>query len=180
MLSNKVYNWTILIFLIASISFLGCGEQGPVSPESKGTGDEAILAKATKTEFESIRTEECLIDQGDVKISGGTLHIRGAIQTGIAESEEVRVAGPFTIVTNFDLNLTTGNGTGFGTISINPDAVDGTWECTSTGRSTNFLFSGRAVGQGTGDLKGQKIMFSITQRVDLPTIDRGHILNPQG
>ena len=48
MLTNKVYNWTSLIFLIASISFLGCAYDdllSVLSDEEDGAGVESTLEK---------------------------------------------------------------------------------------------------------------------------------------
>ncbi len=183
---------SILMLIGAALIITGCEEQGPTSLELTQSEHHPSFAKATITEFEGIETVCSIVNPGDVNISDGIVHIRGQILTTVIESAEARFAGTNTVVINLDLDPTTGTGTSFGTFSLNPDAVAGTWEGRFSGKITNGLLSLRAVGHGTNDLKGQQIKVNVqgfAPVVDPPcppvpgfaqNKDTGRILNPQG
>lgn len=150
-------------------------------------------ARATRTQFEAIEAT-CDIVPGNVKITGNVLHIRGQINTNRVVATDATQTGTNTVVLNVDLNLDNGSGAAYGTFSLDSDAFTGTWEGSFSGQITDFVFTGQAVGQGTGDLSGQKVMVDL-QDIDPATLSdnpcapgpalgassvTGVVLNPHG
>ena len=151
------------------------------------------LATAAKTEVTGVETI-CDVVPGDSWVSDGILHARGDIFTTIVQSDDVLLDGVNTVVFNANINLATGDGTGHGTFSLALNAVNGTWEGSFTLKFSGGLFTGRAVGHGTGDLAGQQFKVQLSQFfADLtdPTLPCppvsglqdsvvGHVLDPHG
>ncbi len=102
--------------------------------------------------------------------------------------------GWLTSTVNFDLNLVTGNGSSWGTFVRGYDAIDGTFEGTWSGQIRDFHFSGKVVGQGTGELEGQIVKAWLNNvlneylPLELPCepadiwgeVNHGYYLNPHG
>jgi hypothetical protein len=152
-----------------------------------------VVAKATRTQFEAIEAT-CNIVPGDVTVTGNVLHIRGQINTNRVIASDVTQTGTNTVVVNVDLNLVNGHGAAYGTFSLDPDAFTGTWEGSFSGHISRFVFTGQAVGHGTGDLSGQKVMVDL-QDIEPATLPEnpcapgpvlragsvsGVVLNPHG
>ena len=150
-------------------------------------------AEATSTPFSAYEAT-CNIVPGDVTVTGNMLHIRGQINTNQVIATEVTQTGTNTVVVNVNLNLNNGSGAAYGTFSLDPDAISGTWQGSFSGHISDFVFTGKAVGHGTGDLSGQKVMVDI-EDIDPAALPMnpctpgtalsassvtGVVLNPQG
>ena len=72
-----------------------------------------------------------------------------------------------------DIKLDTGSGTLRGRFSKQPIGEDGMLEGTLVGHYTNFLATMRAVGHGTGDLKGVTYFGDYVQLTEIPTPPAG-------
>ncbi len=117
-------------------------------------------ATATRTPFTAMEAT-CSVAPGNVTISGNVLHIRGQTNTNRVISADATQTGTNSVVVNVDLDLVSGSGGAHGTFSLNPDAFSGTWEGSWSGPFTDFVFSGQAVGHGTGELAGKKVMVKL-------------------
>jgi len=151
-------------------------------------------ARATRTPIAYTMFSCAVLDPGTEWYSGdgSTVHVRGRVHKVINVSDDVRLAGPGTLVGGFDLNLVTGTGNGRGTWSVQPDDVEGTWEGTWSGHWTvTDNWSSRVVGHGSGDLAGLKIfadVYTIEIPIDPPSpcaafgadAVSGEILDPHG
>ncbi len=113
-------------------------------------------ASATTTRFTALDAA-CSITPGIQWVSGNVLHIRGEVDAKRIASSDPRVNGSEHVVVNLDVNLTNGNGAGWGTFVIRPDTIKGTWNGTFSGTITTNVFAGYGVGQGTGVLQGYKL-----------------------
>lgn len=125
-----------------------------------------VSAKSIKTPVEFYEVS-CLVDPGVIWYSGKDgkmLHVRGQlVENTLYDPETEVVVGMNHAVANVDLNQETGHGQVSGTFSSYslPDP-EGTFDGTYNGRISNFIeFLGRAVGQGTGTLKGQKLKSTL-------------------
>ncbi|MDX1664999.1 MAG: hypothetical protein R3272_14505 [Candidatus Promineifilaceae bacterium] len=127
------------------------------------------FADAEKTTFEWIEVG-CAITPGQVWQSGNVLHVRDEVHTAIVLSDEPLLRGTNTIVSNVNLNLKNGTGTGYGTLRAELDAVDGAWEGRWSFQIEDGLFEGRAVSEGTGELRGKRL-HSTFEQIPLSELD---------
>ena len=126
------------------------------------------LAEATTTEWTEQNTVceyYCPLGEGQCDFfsaDGKIMHGRGHVQYILAlrfDPDTLELDdewhGSTTSIVNFDLNLETGHGTSWGTYVREYDEKDGAFEGTWSGQIRDFHFSGKMVGQGTGELEGQ-------------------------
>jgi len=121
-------------------------------------------ARATRIEYTSL---DCTIapwgSPERVWISDdGVLHQRGVQVINRVTSSSVYVTGDMTLEMNFDIDLATGLGHAYGTLSIVPTAYNGTWEGHWSTHISPEGLTGNATGQGTGDLEGMKIFNNMS------------------
>jgi hypothetical protein len=130
------------------------------------------LARATTTEFAATLT---FVSPPEIErewVSGPIWHVRGAAVTLDLDGD---LTGSAALVHNVNINLTTEQGTGFGTIVIAADAV--TWEGRYRGTYTDFLFAGTLVLQGSDGT----VMRGTIAALDPDTVTlEGVILDPHG
>lgn len=125
-----------------------------------------VLAGSTKTPVEFFEVS-CLVDPGVIWNSGKDgkmLHVRGQlVENTLYDPPTEAAVGMNHAVANIDLNTATGNGEVSGTFSSYFDAdPEGTFDGTFNGKISEFTeFLGKAVGQGTGTLKGQKLKSTL-------------------
>ncbi len=106
---------------------------------------------------------------------GNVLHERGSVQTGfripLSEEDPIQGADYYTLV-NVNINHNTYKGTAFGTFVSTPEGMNGTIEGTWTAKLYRLapqvwpVSEGRAVGHGTGDLKGLKVVTEFSSMID--------------
>ena len=167
------------------------------------------LAEATRTEWTEQNTTcdyYCSLGEGQCEsysANGKIMHGRGFVQYIRAlrfdpNSPNLDLDpewhGWTTSIVNFDLNLETGHGTSWGTFVREYDLKDGTFEGTWSGQINEFVFSGKLVGHGTGELEGQLVKGWVNNflnedlPLDLPcepdelfgSVNNGYILDPHG
>ena len=104
----------------------------------------------------------------------GILHIRGLPVSGPVSGD---LEGTISILANLNLDLATGSGDLFGSLTLETSV--GTWDSHFSGTITGGLASGEFVGKSPD---GRKIMGTFTERASEPgTVDfEGVILNPKG
>jgi hypothetical protein len=127
-------------------------------------------AKRTSFDFWEVGCEQ---SAGDSWVDAdGVLHGRGRVSAAVLyaydpTASEVVMVGFDTVIGNADINLATGDGRVFGVFTLtylqapgsSTGTYDGTWDA-----SLNIYtgaFSGRAVANGTGDLRHQKMRMSL-------------------
>lgn len=90
----------------------------------------------------------------EVLEDGSVVHLKGVVTYGRTFGDPY-FEGEFENRFDLKLNMETGSGWVRGTTVIKPDAYDGTWQGGHfTGRIRSFVFSGRGVDFGTGELEG--------------------------
>ncbi len=125
---------------------------------SLGASDPSVAKVATQIDLFEIA---CLESPGMTWVTGDeekVLHLRGQVSLSVLyDVETLEVVGGNTIVGNADLNQATGKGSFCGTFSTVylPASETGTFDGRWTLNINSGGFSGRAVGQGTGDLRGR-------------------------
>jgi hypothetical protein len=168
------------------------------------TSAAAAPAKSTKTPVD-VWEVSCMQDPGIVWISeDGILHIRGQVTMAtFYDSSDFAIVGYDTIVSNANLDPVTSTGTLFGTWSATylPASETGTFDGSWNARLSGGIAAvGKAVGHGTGDLRGVKMKLNLLvdpadpppaglfTSADFPpcdpifgiTHDTGFIHNPRG
>lgn len=149
----------------AALIVFACGEDGPISPELSQSEEGATLAKSRNrkiTEVAAISTI-CSVIPGEQSVADNILTVRGQVHSLIIESDDRRVNGTQSAVLNIVVDLATGAGIVWGTVTIEPDKVDGTWEGFFAAQGIGAFFAGNAVMHGTGDLEGQVLIVRIEE-----------------
>lgn len=98
-------------------------------------------------------------------VNGNVLQIRGQInrsRTYMPIFDET--FGTNVSIVNVRLDVTTGDGTVWGTFTSTPDEIDGTLEGSFSGRLIGGLYFGRGVGHGTGELAGMQLK-TVTEEI---------------
>jgi hypothetical protein len=101
-------------------------------------------------------------------VENNILHIRNQVVTTRVLTTDQRTTGTNTIMLNFNLDLSKGSGTLFGTYHLQPDQVNGAWNGHFSGHFENFVNFVHAAGRGTGELAGLHEKVTI-QGTELPT-----------
>lgn len=156
-----------------------------------------ILALAvvytTTTAAKASRITTCALQTNTSEIPGkvwftedGTvMHIRGQITyadiTPLAshpECDKTFSDGKMMMELNLNLNLVTGEGNAYGSHTITAEKLDASWEGSYSGTMENFVYSGKAVSQGTGEWQGylQKVNIQATGETTYETY--GYVLIP--
>lgn len=103
--------------------------------------------------------------------NGTIMHIQGQITyadietlAGHPECDPAYSSGQMEMVVNINLNLVTGKGNAYGRHTLTADGFEGGWEGVFSGKIENFVYSGKAISHGTGDLEGmlQKVQIQQT------------------
>jgi hypothetical protein len=123
------------------------------------------VAKSTKTPAEFWEVS-CLVEPGLEWIDDeGVLHIRGQItQSAFYELQNFTIVGSNAIVSNANVDPATFSGNLFGTWSAiylpasSSGTFDGSWNFKLVDGASGV---GRAVGHGTGDLRGMKMRLKL-------------------
>jgi hypothetical protein len=100
-------------------------------------------------------------------VSGNVLHFRNAQNHNLWATGEPLLDGFADNVVDADINLKTGTGVAHPRESLQPDAVDGTWEITVTVDVDPTGLTARGVGRGTGELRGMTLEFTNPGIVEL-------------
>jgi hypothetical protein len=144
----------VVIFLLVATSLLVVATSlaQPPGPPERYTGIQVTCAEIP----------------GEMWLTGQVLHIRGVVSTGWTFGHDY-FAGQFTNHTDIDLNLVTFAGNAKGTILIEPDAYQGSWQGHFTGPILNGMYSGQSLDFGEGELAGLMDIAHI-QQIDPATL----------
>ncbi len=99
----------------------------------------------------------CSVIPGTQWISGNVLHVRGEVDIKQTSSSNPLVNGTNRVITNYDVNLSSGSGGGWGTFTLQPVGVNGSWSGSFSGPLSMGVFSGQGVATGTGDLANMRL-----------------------
>lgn len=126
-------------------------------------------AKSTKTPVDFWQVA-CLVDLGMEWVSDeGILHGRGRVEELIlyaydTETMAAEIVGSGVVVGNANIELATGDGRIFGTVSVIylPVSATGTFDGRYQGSLTGWIsISGQGVSHGTGEARGLKFKLSF-------------------
>jgi hypothetical protein len=143
-------------------------------------------AKASKITTCALQTNTAEIP-GKIWFSddGTIMHIRGQITyaditplAGHPECDPVYSRGQMEMEVNINLNLVTGEGNAYGKHTITVDGFHGAWVGTHRGKIENFVYSGRAISHGTGELEGMLQKVNIVQAGETTYETYGYVLIP--
>ena len=111
---------------------------------------------AVKIDFVSEEALAPIGPPGKIWVSDGVQHIRDFPLAGPVWGD---LNGTLTTSFNVNLNLTTGDGTAFGTfvLEVEWNGLTGTFEGRASGKYEGFRISGQGIGHGTGDFEGMQM-----------------------
>ncbi len=165
-----------VLFSLAVVLILVLAVMSAAPGAAKAT---KITTCATQTNTAEIPGKTWFSDDGTI------MHIRGQITyadieplAGHPECDPAYSSGQMVMVVNINLNLVTGAGNAYGKHTITADGFDGVWEGVFSGKMENFVYSGKAISHGTGDLEGmlQKVQIQATGETTYETY--GFVLIP--
>jgi hypothetical protein len=117
----------------------------------------AAAGKTTRITFDGLSVYDSTITEGEYMSDGSVLSARGAVYLYL-DSGSPYIAGPDTVVINYDLDLATGAGELWGTDRIEPIAhPGGAFDCVWHGTFVEFLWTGKIVCHGEGSLDGYQL-----------------------
>ena len=130
-----------------------------------------VAAKSTKTPICSLQTVVNVVAGQEWYTDNNTiLHVRGMTtystiepKPGCPEPDSIYTHANLSMKVNVELNLTTGAGTTWGSSITTFPGVNGTFVGPFVGKIENYFASGKSLGIGTGDLKGQFEVISFRQ-----------------
>lgn len=115
------------------------------------------VASAERVEFEGLFYTCSTGGPTEEWVSGDVLHLRGLTNHNLWVTGNPLIDGFADNVVDADINLKTGTGVAHPRETLNPDAVDGTWEIQTTVLINPDGLASHGVGRGTGDLHGMSI-----------------------
>lgn len=115
-----------------------------------------VQASAGQQSFTALDAT-CSVIPGSQWIHGNVLHVRGEVDIKQTISSNPLVNGTDRVITNYDINLNTGSGGGWGTFTLQPAGVHGSWSGSFSGPLSLGVFSGQGVATGTGDLAKMRL-----------------------
>lgn len=118
-----------------------------------------------------------VLDPGVVWISeDGVQHVRGWIGS-YQTTDSLYGVGSLVIVGNWNLKLTTGNGSLWGTMYYEFPAAGGGFEGTWNAKFSAFLWSGKSQGTGFGDLRGWHLRQDLQSTGPTSDVYTGFVFN---
>ena len=149
----------ILTFL--GIALIGCGQEGPISPQFAQSEQGTVLAKATVTSFTATVPLQTVLNPGVTTVTpGGVVQTRGLTLTGPISGG---ITGTVTLVVNTNFVPATGKGPAYGSFTI--VTAGGNWNGRVAGQNVPPVISAHFTGQGSAGLTGT-IQGSVTDAAD--------------
>lgn len=127
-----------------------------------------VLAQTPKQPVVAVQFSCDILDPGTSFQSGDILHIRNQVVLERKVSDHALLNGWDEVTLNMELNTVTGKGTVHGTSIYKPDLSDDHFEGSLTGRIKNFVFSGRGISRGTGELEGLIGLVMAIEQIPVP------------
>lgn len=122
----------------------------------------AVAGPPAKTPVLGEDTLVQVLDPGRTWMSDGIQHVRGwTAEYETAGEPSDYIDGTSIIVANWNLDVTSGEGTMWGTIDLTLSDVDGGWRQTWVAKFDDFVWSGKAVGHGFGALRGMELRLDV-------------------
>jgi hypothetical protein len=120
-----------------------------------------VNAKANITELTAVEYD-CLVDMGmEPRMDGNILQIRDIVHVNVDVSNAPELDGLNKTIADAEFNSMTGGAIIRGTLSFQPNTIDGTWEGTWVFVGTKGKGVAQAVAQGTGELAGKKLFLKL-------------------
>jgi|GEM_PF-3196743 len=143
-------------------------------------------AQASRTPVYAVEYD-CLVDPGAVpRMNGDILHLRNVLHRNVDFSDTPEFNGINTTYADAEINFKTGGMVIRGTMSFQPDGIDGTWEGSWVFIGTKGKSSAQSVAHGTGVLAGKTLFLKVydvapddPRYADLPAMCAG-IGEPEG
>ena len=105
---------------------------------------------------------DCLTDQGaEPWMEGDVLHMRNVVHVNVDVSDTPEFNGINTTVADAEINFKTGGAVIRGTLSFQPDGIDGTWEGSWVFIGTKGKSFAQSVANGTGTLAGKTLFLKV-------------------
>ena len=121
----------------------------------------AASAQATRTYLTSVEYD-CLVDIGEMpRMEGNVMHMRNVLHVNVNVSDTPEFNGINTTIADAEFNLKTGGAVIRGTMSFQPNGIDGTWEGTWVFIGTRGKGVAQAVAHGTGALAGKTLFLNL-------------------
>lgn len=156
----------------------GCTDEwtSPTRVTDLGPLGSAAATPAMRTEFEGfVNFCESASPDKLIVTPGGTLHLHGVGNRNQWVTGNSLIDGFEENAVLLNLNLKNGTGTAQLDVTLEPDAVNGTWEIRQTVKVVDFAPAGsKGVGHGTGELQGMTIKFTT-----LPPAGGASLCNPE-
>jgi len=138
-----------------------------------GAGIQTLLASSSASAFTRIAFEGVFYPCSETAptkewVSGNVLHLRNATNHNLWVTGNPLLDGFADNVVDADINLKTGAGVAHPRETLQPEALDGTWEITVTVFVDSTGLTARGTGYGTGDLRGMTIRFSNPGIEEIP------------
>lgn len=134
-----------------------------------------LFASAITTPF-AATVPLVVVDAGQVRITGGVLHIRNQVAVSPISGD---IVGTTRVVTDVEIVQAKGAGTGRGTFVIT--TAGGAWKGRFEGKIDGPVFSGTFQGKGGGAMEGLKIRGTFSDEADPVNnvfVLTGRILDP--
>ncbi len=142
---NKYGSLLLAVVLVATLLL------GSVWPVSAG----AVRYDVSSIEY------VCLTDLGTEWQQGNVWHVRDRVHVNVDVSDYPELNGINTTVADAEFNLKNGNVSIRGTLSFQPEGIDGNWEGRWTFIANNGIVRAQSVAQGTGVLSGKTLFLEI-------------------
>lgn len=117
-------------------------------------------AGATRTPVSSFEYD-CAVSMEKMWIEGQVMHIRNYKHVNLDVSDNPELNGINTTLADAEINLVTGDMLIRGTMSFQPEGIDGTWEGAWTSITTKGVSRTESVAHGTGALAGKTLFLNI-------------------
>jgi hypothetical protein len=121
----------------------------------------ASSAQANRTYLTSVEYD-CFVDPGAMPwVGGDILHMRNVLHVNVDVSDTPEFNGINTTLADAEFNMKTGGAVIRGTLSFQPEGIDGTWEGSWVFIGTNGKGTSQTVAHGTGALAGKTLFLKM-------------------
>lgn len=117
-------------------------------------------ARASRTDVASFEYD-CANEFESDWMEGQVYHIRGFVHTNRSVSANPELNGINITFADADINLARGSAAIRGTMSLQPDTIDGAWEGSWTFIGNAGVYRGYAVAHGSGELFGKTLFLNL-------------------
>jgi hypothetical protein len=124
----------------------------------------AALACMTRIPVYDKETTVTVVSPGVTTQNGSVVSVRGMVEIDADASSSAFVAGTSKGVVNYDVDLATGSGKIWGTVTKQPTAYPhGSWKCRFSGKFLNGTWTAKGSCDGKGTLRGWRFTADLVQ-----------------